>query len=597
MEDSGSGAVYCRDGQTIKLLKQHSFDHNRMSMAVVVQINDEVHVFVKGSFEAIKKISTTESLPTDYFKKASGLAADGNYTLGIGHRCLGKIDPEEAKALPRDQVEQGNNFVALMCFRNELKPDTTEAITALRNGGVRPVMITGDTALTGLFIGRKCGILNDKICTILGEIDPEAKSPTVDSIIWTEIDNISREKKGVVKLPIPTVGDSDSERTPLKSGSDNVELAMNGAVFRILVQEGTIIRKILPSCQVFARMTPTDKTDCVRLFMEKETTAMCGDGGNDCGALRAAHVGIAMSDGEASIVSPFSTKNHSVWSCVTLLREGRCALSTSFFTYEFMLTYGETIVWSKFFYLYYGAQLSEWVWILFEGIIVPVFCFSLAQSRPADTLAPRRPTARLLGIETISSVTGIVILNFLFMILSIALLSVQEFYVCNEWDSSKEDLRKWQLLADNYEGQTVGLLVMNCVLSVGAAANFSASYRKPWCYNFLFVFAYCVFFGIVSAIILLDPNELGCWFRFNCGDPDVLAAPPLNYKYAANVSWTGAPYNSKIGHNVYPVYFRWYLWYLCVANLIVVCGFMRFGILGPVRNFCRRKYGKKVIAN
>ena len=63
-------------------------------------------------------------------------------------------------------------------------------------------------------------------------------------------------------------------------------------------------------------------------------------GGNDCGALRAAHAGIALSEAEASVVSPFTSKTKTVQSVVDVLCEGRCALATSFAAYRFYISYG-----------------------------------------------------------------------------------------------------------------------------------------------------------------------------------------------------------------------------------------------------------------
>lgn len=100
--------------------------------------------------------------------------------------------------------------------------------------------------------------------------------------------------------------------------------------------------RLLFFTRIFARMSPTDKVAVVRSFVDKDlVVGMCGDGGNDCGALREAHAGVALSDAEASVVAPFTSKQKSCASVVTLLNEGKCALHTSFSSYKFLIMYGQ----------------------------------------------------------------------------------------------------------------------------------------------------------------------------------------------------------------------------------------------------------------
>lgn len=66
-------------------------------------------------------------------------------------------------------------------------------------------------------------------------------------------------------------------------------------------------------------------------------SAMCGDGANDCAALKAAHLGISLSEAEASIAAPFTSKEPNI-SCVSMIiREGRAALLTSFGVFKFIV--------------------------------------------------------------------------------------------------------------------------------------------------------------------------------------------------------------------------------------------------------------------
>ena len=79
-------------------------------------------------------------------------------------------------------------------------------------------------------------------------------------------------------------------------------------------------------------MGPEDKASLVENLQQllDEQIGMCGDGANDCGALKAADVGISLSEAEASIAAPFTSAVHNIECVVTLLREGRASMATSF---------------------------------------------------------------------------------------------------------------------------------------------------------------------------------------------------------------------------------------------------------------------------
>lgn len=282
--------------EPVHVVRRFEFVHARASQSVAVldPSNNHVHVFLKGSFERVKNLSVQESIPAEYDQTAANYAREGCYVLALAHRDLGvlgqDVSMDAIKEMTRDELEQGCRFAGFVLFRNMLKDDTTDAIAELKGGDTRVVMVTGDTALTGIFIARQCGMIEPNQRTLLGDV-------VNGSLVWHDVDSGAEED-------VDTVLAADRNEEYNKA----VELAVTGRAFQMLISQNKM-RKYLLHTRVFARMTPSDKVQCVRLHMENGVTAMCGDGGNDCGALRAAHVGLALSEAEASIVSPFSTSN------------------------------------------------------------------------------------------------------------------------------------------------------------------------------------------------------------------------------------------------------------------------------------------------
>lgn len=132
---------------------------------------------------------------------------------------------------------------------------------------------------------------------------------------------------------------------------DNFELAITGNAFLYLLQkvkqvrqnnpdnpriaahcrENKILQKIIKKAKVFARMTSEEKAYLVKKLKGRDNAVgMCGDGANDCKALKTADIGLSLSEAEASIAAPFTSLTPNISPIITLLREGKASLCTTF---------------------------------------------------------------------------------------------------------------------------------------------------------------------------------------------------------------------------------------------------------------------------
>ncbi|KAJ3014733.1 UNVERIFIED_CONTAM: hypothetical protein HDU68_000163, partial [Siphonaria sp. JEL0065] len=541
------------DGQ-LQIIKRFEFVHSNAYMTVLMRdpADGKLYAYLKGSFEKIRDICDPSSLPSDAEQNARFHASEGCYVLGFARKELpNNISLSEALGLSRTSLEKGGiQFIGLCLFRNELKPDTADALEELRDGGCRVVMITGDNIDTGVFVAKRCGMIRSneygEVLVIMGDVGADG------SVVWRNTEDKSMVERSALNslLAASRVGNYRP-----------VELAVTGKAFNALINNGSM-RNLLFDTRVFARMSPDDKVMCVRLHMEKAITAMCGDGGNDAGALKAAHSGIALSEAESSVVAHFSSRERSIFSCVELLREARCALDISFASYKYLIMYGEVLAFIGLIQYYFTVNMSQAMWILIDGSTVPL-SWALTQAVPARRLSRTRPTARLLGPETVISVVGMILINVIFGIIAMVMLFGERstngnWFKCREFDGKYYDIRRWWELADNFEGEVTGILIVFQIVHAAAVFNMGRVYRSGFWKNWVFLAVYGIIVALLSFLTLADPNPVSCLFHINCGTSQALERLNTQTGTSYGTSFLGVPsvYYSFWGHNVMPMQFR-----------------------------------------
>ncbi|XP_044497206.1 probable manganese-transporting ATPase PDR2 [Mangifera indica] len=257
-------------GLAVQIVQRHHFASHLKRMAVVVRIQDEFLAFVKGAPETIQDRLT--DLPQSYIETYKKYTRQGSRVLALAFKPLPDMTVSEARSLDRDLVESGLTFAGFAVFNCPIRADSATILSELKNSSHDLVMITGDQALTACYVASQVHIVS-KPPLILS---PTKNGRGYEWVSPDETEMIQYSEKEVEAL---------SEIHDLCIGGDCIEM----------LQQTSAVLQVIPYVKVFARVAPEQKELIMTTFKTVgRMTLMCGDGTNDVGALKQAHVGVAL---------------------------------------------------------------------------------------------------------------------------------------------------------------------------------------------------------------------------------------------------------------------------------------------------------------
>ena len=278
-----SESVKDEEGIVYSVVKRFAFNSTLRRMSVIAmssrplpenadEKNHRGFIACKGAPEVIECMLT--SVPSWYTSAYTSLASSGARVLALGYRSLSDAELRQASHLTRCQVESQLIFAGFLVFHCPLKTDTKTVVDDLIVSGHNVIMITGDHSLTALHVAKELNLIEAGGYRIL-DLDHSGN---------LLLDNEICEAK-----------DADL----VKLDNNNFKLCITGEAFEHLCASSKYFSTHLClRIVVAARFSPKHKESLLVLLKGLSLiTLMCGDGTNDVGALKQAHIGVALLDG------------------------------------------------------------------------------------------------------------------------------------------------------------------------------------------------------------------------------------------------------------------------------------------------------------
>lgn len=308
----------------------------------VPPFHDRLWVVAKGAPESLEPLLS--DAPPNYRSTFLHHMGQGSRVLALAYRALEpRVDLATCRRMRRSSAEQGLRFGGFLVLGCPLKPDAPYVVRELRESSHSVCMITGDGALTAADVARQVGMIDQPPSRTLvlsrtpagggGERVAAAESssaeaaggsPDASSLCWVSLaagggpsgggGGVPFDARGIATLAerhaLCVTGDVLSQVSAIAGGGVNVTGAPE-ASSSATPEEGSkltsssyssnempakahssALSALCSHATVFARVSPAQKELIIgELNASGHTTVMCGDGTNDVGALRRAHVG------------------------------------------------------------------------------------------------------------------------------------------------------------------------------------------------------------------------------------------------------------------------------------------------------------------
>ncbi|XP_068939396.1 probable cation-transporting ATPase 13A5 [Petaurus breviceps papuanus] len=519
--------------RAVAILHQFPFSSGLQRMSVITQEigKDHFDAYMKGAPEMVASFCRPETVPPDFKTELKQYTTQGFRVIALAHKPLKAGKHPEVGTYAREEVESELTFLGLLIMENRLKKETKSVLRELSSARIRTVMITGDNLQTAITVAKNSEMIPQGNKVILVEAnEPEGCSPA--SVTWQLLEDKEGGQRNKVRLSESLVLSKEiclpiqDASFPEQGPGDDYHFAMSGKSYQVITQHfSNLLPKILVNGAIFARMSPGQKSSLVEEFQKLNYyVGMCGDGANDCGALKMAHAGISLSEQEASVASPFTSKTANIECVPHLIREGRAALVSSFGVFKYLTMYG-IIQFIGTSLLYWQLQLfGNYQYLMQDVAITLMVCLTMSSTHAYPKLAPYRPAGQLISPPLLLSVflntcfSGITqIWAFLFVKQQPWYCEVQRYSRCflaNRSDSFSNASIDSNLTMGNgtltpnsilsFESTTLWpITTFNCII-VAFIFSKGKPFRKPVYTNYLFSFLLIAALGVTIFIMFAD---------------------------------------------------------------------------------------------